>query len=485
MSLNPLLGGGDPAVRDVGHLLYRGLLKLDDRTAYPRPDLATSYTFSADGLTLSAVLPSTLRWSDGHPLTTTDVVATLAFAQSQRAANHSLTAQLHGVTVSVNNGSITFHLPAPRASFAATLAQLPILPLGGLSAGRLASVAAQSDAPLATSGPFQVQSADVNAVSLTRNAFAQHPPRLASFQLRLYSGFSDVLNAYKGGQVDGALALTPAQRTQLLAVKGSTSHDIATFRFVDLLFNERTPGLDDTVVRHALSTAVNRARIVDGALERVGGLPQVDAVPLGVQWAARPDLEAASPDAAATALEGAGWIFGPAGVREKHGVVLAFTIAVPDADPLPTVAKELATQLAVVGANVYVDVVPALTYVNTTLVPHNFQLALADWDAGPDPDVSSFWRSNAVPPQGFNVSEGPVDPFLDQALDSLATLVDPQARITAAQSVSRYLADDAPAAFLYTPRVSYVMRVAMSSAPVPAVGGSETRFDDVASWRRA
>ena len=82
-------------------------------------------------------------------------------------------------------------------------------------------------------------------------------------------------------------------------------------------------------------------------------------------------------------------------------------------------------------------------FVPAALETRSFQLALGDWDAGPDPDVSSFWRSNAVPPQGFNVAGGPTDPFLDRALDSLATLNDPQARVTAAQDVSRFLAGDA------------------------------------------
>ena len=41
MSLNPLVEASDPAVVDVGHLLYRSLLKLDS-TGYPTDDLAAS-----------------------------------------------------------------------------------------------------------------------------------------------------------------------------------------------------------------------------------------------------------------------------------------------------------------------------------------------------------------------------------------------------------------------------------------------------------
>ena len=65
LSLNPLVGATDPAVRDVGELLYRRLLRLDSQ-ASPAADLATSYTVSQDGLTYHLPLRGGLLWSDGR-----------------------------------------------------------------------------------------------------------------------------------------------------------------------------------------------------------------------------------------------------------------------------------------------------------------------------------------------------------------------------------------------------------------------------------
>lgn len=472
-------------MRDVGHLLYRSLLGLD-ANAYPQPDLAVSYVADNDGQNVHVVLGAGHRWSDGHAITTADVVATVAFVQSQRSANHALAAALSGVRLTVQRETITFTLPAPRASFPAALTQLPILPLGGLSAPALSTLAVHPTTSLATSGPYDVAAAGVDGLDLQPNPYAQPRPALASLQLRLYSGFNDAASAFSAGAVDAVLANTPAQRAQLLQVKGASAHDIATFRFVDLLFNERIPGLSDPVVRHAVNDAIDRAQIIGGALQHAGGLPQVDAVSQGLPWVAtRNPTETASDTLANTVLAQGAWGIGPAGLREKDGVLLAFTLTVPDADPLPTVARELAQQLSPVGIEINVNVVPAAGFVTSTLVPHAFEIALADWDGGPDPDVSSFWRSNAIPPQGSNVSGGATDPFLDQALDSLATLVDPAARVAAAQMVIRFLAADAPGLFLYTPQVSYVVRLPMAAMPVPRVGGSQARYDTVASWRRS
>jgi ABC-type transport system substrate-binding protein len=111
-------------------------------------------------------------------------------------------------------------------------------------------------------------------------------------------------------------------------------------------------------------------------------------------------------------------------------------------------------------------------------------MVVADWDNGPDPDVSSFWRSNAAPPHGFNVSGGQPDPFLDRALDSLATVSDSRLRRVAAGQVDARLAEDTPAVFLYAPEVTFAVSDGFSGITVPPVGTSASRYDAMAAWRK-
>src|ERR1700692_80701 len=98
MSLNPLVGASAPDVVDVGHLMYRSLLKLD-RTGYPTADLAESYTVSPTGLVYTVVLPANLEWSNGAPINVADVVATDRFALSTEASDPTLATALRGVKV--------------------------------------------------------------------------------------------------------------------------------------------------------------------------------------------------------------------------------------------------------------------------------------------------------------------------------------------------------------------------------------------------
>jgi len=155
---------------------------------------------------------------------------------------------------------------------------------------------------------------------------------------------------------------------------------------------------------------------------------------------------------------------------------------VPDIDPLPVVAREVADQLATIGVQVTVVAVTPQTFLTGTLDSGDFQLAIDAWNPVPDPDISAFWRSNAAPPHGYNVSGGTPDPFLDAALDMLAESPGRAVRVSAAAQVAALLAADAPAAFLYTPRVSVVFRSPAPTAPMPSIGPESARYDDIAAW---
>ena len=248
------------------------------------------------------------------------------------------------------------------------------------------------------------------------------------------------------------------------------------------MFNERVPGLAESAVRHAIGIAINRSAVVSGALDGRGGVVQTGPYSAGIPWVGPPATEAISPTAASSVLETNGWVAGSSGIRERGTTRLAFTLAVPDINPLPVVAHEVATQLAAIGVQATVDAVPPASFLASTLASGHFQLAIDVWNPVPDPDVSAFWRSNAAPPHGYNVSGGTPDPFLDAALDMLAQSPDRGVRITSAAQVASLVAADAPAVFLYTPKVFMVFRSPAPTAPIPSLGPESARYDEIASW---
>jgi len=253
--------------------------------------------------------------------------------------------------------------------------------------------------------------------------------------------------------------------------------------FVDLMFNERVAGLADPVVRQAIGIAIDRSAVVAGALDVRGGVAETGPFSRGLSWVGSPGLGAVSPAVAAQMLQRDGWVRGPYGALQKGSTQLAFTLKVPAIDPLPVVAHEVATQLVAAGIQVSVETVAPATFLNGSLATADFQLAMNTWSPPPDPDVSAFWRSNALPPQGYNVSGGPVDPFLDSGLDMLAQAPNRTLRAEAAARVAALISQDAPATFLYTPQISLVFRAPTPVAPMPSIGDESARYDDIASWQ--
>ncbi len=410
MSLNPLVDASDPAVVDVGHLLYRSLLKLNT-SGYPTTDLAESYAVSSNGLVYTVVLRPDTRWSNGAPITVADVVATDAFALSPLARDPTLVTALRGVKVAARFSTISFTLPAPRASFAATLTQLPILPLGGLTAAQLHAAGTHPTAPMPTSGPYDVQSTAALTVVLQPNPHAAIRPSIKSYELRLFVTFADAAYAFSQGTINALLASTPEELSTLLADKGAQAESMTTPDFVDLMFNERVPALAESVVRHAIGIAINREALVAGALGGHGGEIQTSPFSAGIPWVGPPAIEAISPTVAEAVLQANGWIPGADGIRQSGATRLAFTLAVPNINPLPVVAREVASQLAMIGVHVTVDLVLPQTFLSGTLESGHFQLAIELVESRPGPGcqrVLALQRHPAARLQRIRRRAGPI-----------------------------------------------------------------------------
>ena len=79
--LNPMLDYYNPVDRDVDSLIFSGLIKFDDR-AVPQPDLVETWGISKDGTIYNFELRSNIKWHDGEPLTSDDVLFTIGLIQN-------------------------------------------------------------------------------------------------------------------------------------------------------------------------------------------------------------------------------------------------------------------------------------------------------------------------------------------------------------------------------------------------------------------
>ena len=481
-ALSPLLSPTDPVAQAVGALTGPGLMQ-PSATGSPTLGLATGWHSEDGGTRYRFTLSPKRRWSDGRPVTTKDVAFTLAVLQSPKFPNPDVAAPWTGVSLYASGlWSGTFVLPGPSQGFP-TAAESEVLPASHYHSNpNLYFRGDQHTGALfpPSAGPFQVVGNTAQQVSLVRNPSFRPRPVLDGFTLLLEPSAAAVDELLGQGTVDGWLAATPADLQGLPA--GLVRARITTYNFVELLMNEQSAPLNSLAVRQAIAGTVDRRALLADQLSGLGA-PQYGPLPDSISWAESSRAPGPATTSPAAILRGAGWRRSPTShLWEIQGKPLTLTLAVPSLDPLPAAAAGVAAQLDAAGFLVRVSPLPEASFVSGTLSQEQFQIALVGFDNGPDPDLTSLWRSGLEPGQSLNFSQSAPDLYLNHALDQLATASTTAARMSSYREVSRRLQADLPAVFLYTPVDVYVHLPSVHVPGVSATGDPGQRFREVADW---
>jgi peptide/nickel transport system substrate-binding protein len=486
--LNPLFAREDNA-RDIDSLVYQGLTGAGP-DQQPVPALAKEWTVSSDGLVYTFDVRNDVRWGDGQPFTVEDVLFTFAVLQDP-SYNQPGGEFWRQIAIAPGSGpqQVKFTLKAPSASFPSALSI-------GIIAKHLFKdplpAAITNDAHSAQlalgTGPFVVESIsrDHRTVALKRNRYAVRPPFLDRFVFRSYPTADDAVGAVLSGQADAIGDVLPPQLPLLANRRDLEIHDLRTFTVVGMMFGltpENVAFLEPVAVRHALVQAVDRKKLIDEVL-RGRAEPAPGPIPPD-QWAfARPqaDKYQYDPRAAAAALEANGWTVGTDGVRAKGDRRFSVEMVAADAYPYRNVAQAVADQLKQVGVEVRVTPVPASTLVNRYLIGRHFQLALAAFDNGPDPDEFTLWHTEQP---ADSVAFGgllPRQALIDKDLEDGRAALDRRSRLTAYADFQELMSEAAPAVFLYEPHYSYVVSRRIRGVQLSPVVEPVDRFAHVADW---
>jgi peptide/nickel transport system substrate-binding protein len=158
-------------------------------------------------------------------------------------------------------------------------------------------------------------------------------------------------------------------------------------------------------------------------------------------------------------------------------------LATTDAYPYRQVAESVATQLRQVGIEIRLEPQPAPVLVSKYLVGKQFQLALAAFDVGPDPDQYSLWHSGA-PRDSLNFASPlvPRQALIDKDLEDGRSGIDRNARRPAYADFQDLMADAAPAIFLFEPRYTYVVSKRVRGMRTNPVIQPVDRFQYVTDW---
>lgn len=243
----------------INYNIYEGLMGFDASGAV-YPNLAESYTVSEDKLTYTFKLHKGVKFHNGEELTSEDVVYTyenLAGINGFKKRND----KLHIVeSVSAPDPyTFTATLKTPAAGFIMLAAVNPILKKGFEYSKTSAN----------GTGPYMLESYEIHQkVVLTKNENywnTEKAAKIKTVEIYIMSDESAAMAALQSGQLDLIQKIT-AGNAKTLEGRFKVNYEPQNMAQV-LGMNTSKGPLADLNVRLAISCAVNKQEVIDGALD--------------------------------------------------------------------------------------------------------------------------------------------------------------------------------------------------------------------------
>lgn len=457
-SLNPFVAY---TAMDYGAFMqmYPSLAQYSNADLKVKPELAESWTTSADGKTWTFKLRSDAVWTDGKPVTANDAAFTInTVVKFQKGPSALLSTYVVGVKEAKAQDATTLvvELERPVAAFLATIFQLPILPehvWAPLAAGDGSKLATLTNDPaketVVVAGPFTVQKLDLKGTTVFSrvDTFYGPKPLVKGFGYQTFANPDAAVQALKSGQLDAVYPLPPAVTDTL---KQEATLEVQGFGDMPLQIavNDspdytKHPELLDPKVREAISIAIDRQQIADSVYRgyaKPGGsvlLPQFSPEFMSAPVAV-PARDVAK---ANEVLEGLGYKKGSDGIRVANGrpmkyMVLIWSIFRAEHARVFDLLKQNLAEVGIALESKVVDN-PLPLMAGKDAKYRDFEAEIVVYGVTPDPDFSLFiftgGMRGAYNPSGYNNPEydklyaqqgGEIDPAKRKALiDNMVTLL--------------------------------------------------------------
>lgn len=239
----------------------------------PKPQLATAWTVSEDGLQYRFDLRRNVNWHDGHPFTAADVVYSLSLLKSAHPRGRTTFANLREArALDDHTVSLTLSKPAPYLLYALAAGESPIVPRHLYEDKGDPLLNPVNRAPVGT-GPFKFKEWVIgNYVSYIRNPDYWDPPKpyLDSLLVRMIPDGAARAVAFETGELDigGSSPVSPLdlERFEKMPQLGLETRGYEySPTLYGIEFNLDHPILKDIKVRKAIAHAIDPKIVLDVA----------------------------------------------------------------------------------------------------------------------------------------------------------------------------------------------------------------------------
>jgi len=381
----------------------------------PVPGFADSWTQSADQLSWTFHIRDGMKWSDGQPATSADVVYTY---------NLELNGTKNGGVVGLGyldpylKDSFVTGVTAPdpshvvitssRPTTKLTHSYIPIVPQHiwkNVTPANVANFA--NNVPVVGTGPYQAVESTSQYVRLVRNPYYWGKQGAEDeIVIQYYPSAPDTMvAAFKNSELDYIHSPSAESFNQLKTAKNTVALASEGNGFTQLNYNTYTKGggasttaLQDPAFRKALGYAIDKPTLIQKVLLGYASPGTTQVPPWETNWHVEPnDVRQFNIDTANSMLDAAGYPRGPNGTRiDRQGKPINLRLYAPNTDP--SYAKDaqfIQSWFGQVGIKVSAQVLDEGTLVTDealdTTKPAkgqlNYDMVIWGWVGDPDPNA--------------------------------------------------------------------------------------------------
>ena len=470
----------DSASHAAAGYVFNGLVRYD-KDLKLEGALAESWTISPDGKKITFHLRRNVKWQDGAPFTSSDVMFTY-----RRMIDPNTPTAYGDAFKQVKRASapdpFTFVAEYARP-FAPALESwgMDILPKHLLEKYPDISKSPLNKKPVGT-GPYRFVEwrAGEKVVFDANPDYFEGKPYIARVITRIIPDQATMFLELKSGGVD-TMDLTPpqyARQTETAEFKKSFNrYKYTASAFTYLGFRLSHPFFRDKRVRQAIAYASDKKALIDGVLL---GLGQEATGPYKPgTWAYNPNVRKYphDPARAKALLAEAGWKEkDKGGVLRKDGRTFEFTVLTNAGNEARAkTAAILQQNLAEVGIRMRIRTVEWAAFINQFIDKRDFDAVILGWSISPDPDQYVIWHSSMTGPKELNFV-GFANPEVDRLLEEGRSTFDTEKRKKAYFRIQEILAEEQPYVFLFVPDALPVVQSRFHGIR-PALAGISYNFN--------
>jgi peptide/nickel transport system substrate-binding protein len=315
----------------------------------PEPGLATKWATSDDGLTWTFTVRSGVKFSDGQPLTASDVAYTFNRVMTGSVEGASWSSYLKGVNKVTAPDDTTLVMKLKKPSATLPLLPIPIVPehvWKNVSEDEIKSYSAEPKGgkPVVGSGPFRLVQGTADGSTFKFEANPDYwggTPHIDEVVFQYYKNDDAAVQALIKGEVDFAENITPLEVKSLQGKAGITAQNGDSPSFDEVAFNTGSidtktgdpignpnPAVMDPKFRHAIGYAIDLPTLIKKVYQGAGQPGTTIVPPAYKDYHWEPPADEAftyDPDKAGQLLDDAGYKMGSDGFR-----------TLPDGKPIGT-----------------------------------------------------------------------------------------------------------------------------------------------------